>query len=199
MDTGSQDDATTFVARLTSPAAALFEIFFPLLLLFGGAPALMLHPFMRERFGYDLSPPLLMTAGLFGFFLAIVLVEFLLTAARLASGAAALRISETGVAGLHAHAVRRFAWDEINKIYRRGDRLIITRKPQSLFERATHLVGAPGDRHRHEVAIMVHLNQVDHSVEAIVAALQRFAPQGSPFADPDWRPGTRTTYFYRER
>ena len=175
-----------FIVRHNSSPGAILAIFIPLFLLFGAIPCAMLQPQVREFFEQATDRDYLIVFGVFAAMFGLIAVEFVLTVFRFASGRPAIRISQGGVEGLHAHAFRRFAWDEIGEVYIQHGRVVISRKPKSLFEKFTHGFAPLGSRYRHEVSIMASLSQIDKTDAEIAYALHRFAPPDAPFADPAW-------------
>lgn len=106
-----------------------------------------------------------------GFLLALVaaaLVDLVLTLTRVRRGAMALSVSTEGITGTVGHMTRLLTWREIADVDVDGKFLVVRRQPQSLFQQLFARRGLC------DIRVVAH--HLDRDVDAILAAVRRFAP-----------------------
>ncbi|NNL87861.1 MAG: hypothetical protein HKP25_02225 [Marinicaulis sp.] len=180
------DAHDAFIAAYTSRTGVFISTYLPMLILLGAIPGILLRPDLLEFLNPENAQQYFILILIFGGFLTVAAVESIVGLVRTGAGNPALIIDRNGVRGRHAYRDRIFAWEDIGEIFIKAGKFYVARKPKNFLERITQIYTRPGGRYRFETFMLIPIENIDKSITDINYAIQRYAPDNSHFAEPDW-------------
>jgi hypothetical protein len=104
----------------------------------------------------------------------LIIGETLLNVFRLLCDRTALVVTSEGVQGWHAWLRRSFKWEEVSHVRQSGNTLWIHKHPKSRLVQGWNSHCRPGGRYHWSQLLIVDLNHIDKSPDAIFAQINRY-------------------------